>query len=67
MSCQKLKIKTNVELVQTCVLVKYLEYGSSKTPLPDRSKRYIKGLGNDIKQNGLKNIYMREIIAWLPY
>ena len=51
----KLKIKTNVELVRTCVLAKYLEYDRRKTPLPDRSKCYIKGLGNDIKQNGLKN------------
>ena len=50
-----LKIKTNVELVRTCVLAKYLEYDRRKTPLPDRSKRYIKDLGNDIKQNGLKN------------
>ena len=50
-----LKIKINIELVRTCVLAKYLEYDRRKTPLPDRSKRYIKDLGNDIKQNGLKN------------
>ena len=42
-----LKIKTNVELVRTTL--------QEKTPLPDRSKPYIKDLGNDIKQNGLKN------------
>ena len=42
-------------MVQTCVLAKYLEYDRRKTSLPDRSKRYIKDLGNDIKQNGLKN------------
>ena len=71
-----LKIKINIELVRTCVLAKYLEYDRRKTPLPDRSKRYIKDLGNDIKQNGLKNpvvlaiskkqnehIYMKEIIV----
>ena len=46
------KIKINVELVRTYVLAKYLEYDRRKTPLPDRSKRYIKDLGNDIKQNG---------------
>ena len=70
------RIKTNVELVRTCVLANYLEYDRRKTPLPDRSKRYIKDLGNDIKQNGLKNpvvlaiskkqnehIYMKEIIV----
>ena len=74
-----LKIKTNVELVRSCVLAKYLEYGRRKTPLPDRSKRYIKDLGNDIKQNGLKapiilaiskknrKSIIREIIVWLPY
>ena len=50
-----LKIKTNAELLQTCVLAKYLEYDWRKTPLPDRSKHYIKDLGNNIKQNGLKN------------
>ena len=50
-----LRIKTNVELVRTCVLAKYLEYDRRKTPLPDSSKCYIKDLGNDIKQNGLKN------------
>ena len=50
-----LKIKTSVELVRTCVLAKYLEYDRRKIPLPDSSKRYIKDLGNDIKQNGLKN------------
>ena len=50
-----LKIKTNVELVRLCVLAKYLEYDRRKTPLPDISKRYIKDLGNDIKQNGLRN------------
>ena len=50
-----LKIKTNVELVRTCVLAKYLEYDRRKTPLPDRPKRHIKDLGNYIKQNGLKN------------
>ena len=50
-----LKIKTNAELLQTCVLAKYLEYDRRKTPLPDRSKHYIKDLGNNIKQNGLKN------------
>ena len=43
-----LRIKTNVELVRTCVLAKYLEYDRRKTPLPDRSKPYIKDLGNDI-------------------
>ena len=48
------RIKTNVELVRTCVLANYLEYDRRKTPLPDRSKRYIKDLGNDIKK-GLKN------------
>ena len=47
-----LKIKTNVELVRTCVLAKCTEYGRRKTPLPDRSTCYIKDLGNDIKQNG---------------
>ena len=50
-----LKIKTNVELVRTYVLAKYLEYDRRKAPLPDRSKRYIKDLENDIKQNDLKN------------
>ena len=50
-----LKIKINIELVRICVLAKYLEYDRRKTRLPDRSKRYIKDLGNDIKQNGLKN------------
>ena len=50
-----LKIITSVELVQTCVLAKYLEYDRRKTPLPDSSKCYIKDLGNDIEQNGLKN------------
>ena len=49
------KIKTNEELVQTCVLAKYLEYDRRKTPLPDRSKCYIKDHGNDTKQNGLRN------------
>ena len=34
-----LRIKTNVELVRTCVLAKYLEYDRRKAPLPDRSKR----------------------------
>ena len=48
------RIKTNVELVRTCVLANYLEYDRRKTPLPDRSKHYIKDLGNDIKK-GLKN------------
>ena len=42
-----LKIKINVELVRTCVLAKYLEY--------DRRKTLLKDLGNDIKQNGLRN------------
>ena len=41
--------------MRTCILSKYLEYNRRKTPLPDRSKRYIKDLGNDIKQNSLKN------------
>ena len=50
-----LKISTSVGLGRISVLAKYLEYGGRKTPLPDRSKRYIKDLGNDIKQNGLKN------------
>ena len=50
-----LKIKTNVELLRACVLAKYIEHDRRKTPLPDRSKRYIKDLGNDIKRNGLKN------------
>ena len=36
-----LRIKTNVELVRTCVLAKYLEYDRRKAPLPDRSKRYM--------------------------
>ena len=45
-----LKIKTNEELVRTCVLAKYLEYDRRKIPLPGRSKRYIKDLGNDIKK-----------------
>ena len=49
------KISTSVGLGRISVLAKYLEYGGRKTPLPDRSKRYIKDLGNDIKQNGLKN------------
>ena len=49
------KIENNVELVQTCVLAKHIEYGRRKTPLPDRPKRYIIDLGNGIKQNGLKN------------
>ena len=31
-----LKVKTNVELVRTCVLAKYLEYDRRKAPLPDR-------------------------------
>ena len=31
-----LKIKTNVELVLTCVLAKYPEYDRRKTSLPDR-------------------------------
>ena len=74
------KIKTNVELVPTCVLAKYIEHDQRKTPLSDISKRYIKDLGYDIKQNDLKNpiilaickkterayVYMREIIVWLP-
>ena len=42
-------------MVQTCVLVEYLEYDRRKTPLPQRSKRYIEDLGDIIKQNGLKN------------
>ena len=50
-----LKINTNVGLGRICVLAKYLEYDRRKTPLPDRSKCYIKDLTNDIKQNGLKN------------
>ena len=50
-----LKIKNNVELIQTSILAKYLEYHRRKTPLPDRTKRYIKNLGSHIKQNGLKN------------
>ena len=49
-----LKIKNNVELIQTCILAKYLEYHRRKTPLPDRTKRSIKNLGYHIKQNGLK-------------
>ena len=40
-----LKNTTNVELVRTCVLVKYLEYDRRKTPFSDRSKRYIKDFG----------------------
>ena len=36
-----LKIKTNVELVPTFVLAKYLENDRRKRPLPDRSKCYI--------------------------
>ena len=54
MFCQSSNL--NVELVQTCVFAKHLEYNRRKTPLPDRSKRYIKDLGNDIKQNGLKTL-----------
>ena len=50
-----LKIKNNVELVQTCICAKYFEHNKRKTPLPDRAKRYIKSLGYHIKQNGLKN------------
>ena len=56
-----LKIETNIELVRTCVLAKYLEYDRRKTPLPDRSERYIKDLGNDVKQNGLKTPIIRAI------
>ena len=47
--------------MRTCVFAKYLEYDRRKTPLPDRSKRCIKDLGNDIKQNGLKNLIILAI------
>ena len=58
-------------------LSKYLEYNRRKKHLPDRSKDYIKDLGNDIKENCLRNPailaiskkqkkrkYMREPIVW---
>ena len=54
MFCQSSNL--NVELVQACVFAIHLEYDRRKTPLLDRSKRYIKGFGNDIKQNGLKTL-----------
>ena len=49
MDCQTSKFKTS-RAGATCVLAKYLECDRRETPLPDRPKRYVKNLRNDIKK-----------------
>ena len=50
---KNLLIKANVQLIRTCVLVRYLEHGTRKG-LPDRSATYLIDLGKHIKKEGLK-------------
>ena len=50
---KNLQIKANVQLIRTCVLVRYLEHGPWKG-LPDRPATYLIDLGKHIKKEGLK-------------
>ena len=51
---KNLQIKANVQLVRTCVLVKYLEHHRRKRRLPDRPATYLNDLGKRIEKEGLK-------------
>ena len=51
---KNLQIKANVQLVRTCVLVKYLEHDRRKRRLPDRPATYLNDLGKRIEKEGLK-------------
>ena len=47
---KNLQIKANVQLVRTCVLVKYLEHHRRKRRLPDRPATYLNDLGKRIEK-----------------
>ena len=47
---KNLQIKANVQLVRTCVQVKYLEHYRRKRRLPDRPATYLNDLGKRIEK-----------------
>ena len=52
---KNLQIKANVQLVRTCVLVKYLEHHRRKRRLPDRPATYLNDLGKRIEKEVWSN------------